>query len=251
MTLFRFGFFAVICLCANVLAQVPETGRWQELAFSEDALQQHSAVQYQQLLQDLTDTHQIDDDDVITERVRRVTATILRAAAILEPKVKDWRWEVHTSSAPDIEAYCMAGGKILVGSQFVRRLALNDGELAALIGHEVAHAVAQHHRETLSEARLINPQPASTMGILLERLDLELPLQIQLGRLSSIQEAEADQIGMTLAHLAGWSSADFVSFYKKLQAIAPLEGMTHSHPSAASRVSMAKGMALLLALSRY
>ncbi|MDY7576157.1 M48 family metalloprotease [Actimicrobium sp. CCI2.3] len=238
-------------MCASALAQVPETGRWQELAFSEDALQQHTAVHYRQLLQELTDAHQIDDDDAMTERAQRVAATILRAAAILEPKVKNWQWELHTSSTPDIDAYCMAGGKMIVGSQFVRRLDLNDGELAALIGHEVAHALAQHHRETLSEARLINPQPESTLAILSERLDLELPLQIQLGSLSSIQETEADQIGMTLAHLAGWSSADFVSFYKKLQADDPLQDRARSHPSAASRVSMAKGMALLLALSRY
>ncbi len=247
----QLGIFAVVCLCASALAQVPETGRWQELAFTEDALQQHTAVQYKQVLQDLTGTHQIDDDDAITERVQRVAATILHAAAILEPKVKDWRWELHTSSAPDIDAYCMAGGKMIVGSQFVRRLELNDGELAALIGHEVAHAIAQHHRETLSEARLIYPQPASTLEIVMERLDLELPLQIQLGNLSSIQETEADQIGMTLAHLAGWSSVDFVSFYKKLQATALPQSLPRSHPSPASRVSMAEGMALLLALSRY
>lgn len=251
MNLTRLGFIAVICLSANVHAQVPETGRWQELAFSEDALQQRSAVQYKQLIQDLTEAQQIDDDDAITERTRRVTATILRAAVILEPKVKDWRWELHTSSASDIDAYCMAGGKMVVGSQFVRRLELNDGELAVLIGHEVAHAIAQHHRETLSEARLINSQPLGTLEIVMERLDLELPLQMRLGNLSSIQETEADQIGMTLAHLAGWSTADFVSFYKKLEAIAPPQNMIRSHPSPASRVSMAKGMVLLLAMSRY
>jgi predicted Zn-dependent protease len=247
----QLGFFAVIGLCANVLAQVPETGRWQELAFTEGAVQQHTAVQYKQLLQDLTDTRQIDDDDVITERAQRVAATILHAAVHLEPKIKDWRWEIHTSSAPGIEAYCMAGGKIMVGSQFVRQLDLNDGELAVLIGHEVAHAVAQHHRETLSEARLINPLPGSTLEVVMARLDLELPMQIKLDNLSSIQETEADQLGMTLAHMAGWPSADFISFYKKLQAIAPQQSMTRSHPSAASRVSMAKGMALLLVMSRY
>ena len=65
-----------------------------------------------------------------------------------------WEWEIHTTSDPDWDASCLAGGKLLVGTKFIDQLALDDGELATLLGHEIAHALAEHHREELSEVVL-------------------------------------------------------------------------------------------------
>lgn len=79
------------------------------------------------------------------------------------------------------------------------------------------------------------------------KLDTDLSLQLRLARLSSLQESEADQLGMLLAHRAGWRADDMVSFYRKLAAsdsAAPL--LPGAYPAAASRVSMARGMRRLL-----
>ncbi|MES2322208.1 MAG: M48 family metalloprotease [Pseudomonadota bacterium] len=237
------------CVCAAAQAQVPETGRWQELSFDTRAVNDSMAGQYHALLADYRRTGRLDDDRAVLQRVRRIAAGMHAAAVALAPQARHWRWEVHTSSDPDLDAICMAGGKLLVGSRFVRRLALRDGELAVLIAHEMAHAVAEHHRETLSEALHFNPQPATTLEVTMARLDSDLALQLYLRHLSHFQEREADQLGMVIAHRAGWPSAGFLSFYRKL-AREEAPTLIASHPSAASRLSMAKGMARLFAASQ-
>ena len=236
---------AMAWLCSGAHAQVPETGRWQELSFSAEEVHQRAATQYRETLAELAARHQLDDDPAMDKRVRRVAATIIKAAIVLQPKAAAWQWEIHTTSDPGIDAFCMAGGKLLVGSAFVRRLQLTDGELATLIGHEVAHAVAEHQREEFSEALHINPQPATDLDVIVARLDSDLSLQIGLAKLSSMQESEADQLGMTIAHRAGWPASAMVRFYQKLLVIENPSAISRSHPSASSRLSMAKGLARL------
>lgn len=242
----RYFAFTWIFLWLDATAQVPQSGRWQELRFSADEVHARSASNYYERVSALAAGGQLDDLPAIKERVQRIATTIIGAAKKLQPAARDWEWEVHTTSNPAIDAFCMAGGKILIGSNFIQRLALNDGELAALIGHEVAHAIAEHHRETLSEALSIVAPPTPSLAIVMARLDLELTLQIRLFSLASIQESEADQLGMTLAHLAGWNMSDVVSFYQKLLDTEVPSLMSASHPPPAARLGMAKIMALLL-----
>ncbi len=237
---------ALSCFCAVAAAQVPETGRWQELRFASDDVDSHSEDGYIEIVVGLAAKGQLDDDPPLLARARAIGAGLIRAAQALKPASLSWQWEIHTSSAADIEAFCMAGGKILVGSAFVRALALDDGELATLLGHEIAHAVAEHHREELSEALFLTQQPRPPLDVLIQRLDSDPSLWMRLAGLSRLQESEADQLGMVLAHKAGWPSAPMLSLYAKLAAVdapAPLS----SHPPASARLSMAKGMALLFA----
>ncbi|MGH8809963.1 MAG: M48 family metalloprotease, partial [Noviherbaspirillum sp.] len=193
---------AIACLCATASAQVPEMGRWQDLDFSAEEVHGKTASQYHEMLADLAAQGRLDDDAEILARVQRVAATLIDAAIALKPEAVDWEWAVHVSSEPELDAYCMAGGKLMVGSGFVRRLALDDGELATLIGHEVAHALADHHREALSSALYLSPMPSRSLDVLMSRLDSDLSLRLRLSRLSYIQEQEADQLGMIVAHNA-------------------------------------------------
>lgn len=225
-------------------AQVPELGRWQEIDFPSADVIRRTAFQYQDAVFNLASDGRLDDDRVVLRRARSVFARLVRSAPSFKPESASWNWEIHTSSDPSIEAFCMAGGKLVIGSRFVRHLRLNDGELATLIGHEIAHALANHPDEVLSNVRRIGPAPAnSTLDIVMSRLDADWTLQLRLSRLLSIQESEADQLGMMLAHRAGWRAADMVSFYEKLAADERPSVMSASHPQAASRLSMAKGMA--------
>jgi predicted Zn-dependent protease len=236
---------ALLCLCSSVSAQVPELGRWQDFAFSAVDVETRIADRYWDMLVDLSAQGRLDDDPQILARTRAVAAPLVRAAIAMKPSAQSWDWEIHTTSDPEIDGICMAGGKLLIGSTFVRRLSLNDGELATLIGHEVAHAIADHHREYLSGVLRVSPLPATSLEITMTRLDTELPLQLKLARLSSMQESEADQIGMTLAHRAGWPAASMVSFYTKLAKNETGSALSLTHPSAASRIGMAKILARL------
>lgn len=233
------------CLWSVAHAQVPEMGRWQDLDFPAEDVHRRAAEQYHEIVAELSGKGMLDEDAAMLARVRRVAATLIRAAADMKPEAAGWDWEVHVTGDPEVDAYCMAGGKLMIGSRFVRSLQLDDGELATLVGHEVAHALADHHREALSSALHISPMPTVSLDVMMSRLDTDLSLRIRLSRLSGMQESEADQLGMSLAHKAGWPAAAMVRFYQKLAAAeSPAESFS-GHPRAYSRISMAKGMAML------
>lgn len=235
----------VSSLLPAAVAQVPESGRAQELRYSAEEVDAQMEDRYIDRLVDLAAAGKLDEDRVLLARLRYISVELIRAAVALKPEAAQWQWEVHTTSDPEVDAICMAGGKILVGSAFVRQLALNDGELATLLAHEVAHAVAEHHRETFSEAMLVNRLPPAPLEVVMAQLDSDLSLQIRLSDLSSLQESEADQLGIVLAHRAGWSAGDIVSFYRKLAEGEQSALISSAYPANASRLSMAKGMALL------
>ena len=227
------------------LAEVPLTGRWENLAFSPAEVNRVSRERYNDTLAAYAAQHKLDDDPRVGKRVAAISASLFAEAMAIKPSTKSWAWEVHTTSDPGIDAYCLAGGKLLIGSVFVKRMNLNDGELAMLIAHEVAHAVAEHHREELFEARRLDGRPGLTPAMLMAQLDADLSLQFRLEKLSSQQETEADQLGMFMLNRAGWSSRDMVSFCRKLAASETTSVFSGAYPSSSSRLSMALGMAKL------
>lgn len=240
-----FAAIAGFLLCGAACAQVPESGRAQELVYSAAEVDAGMEDRYIDRTVDLAAAGKLDEDRALLARLHYISVELIRVAIELKPEAAQWQWEVHTTSDPEVDAICMAGGKILVGSAFVRQLALTDGELATLLAHEVAHAVAEHHRETFSEAMLVNRLPAVPLEVVMARLDSDLSLQIRLSKLSSLQESEADQLGMVLAHRAGWAAEDIVSFYRKLADSEQSALISGAYPANASRLSMARGMARL------
>lgn len=235
----------VLMAAPHAVAQVPDSGRWQELRFAAEEVEQRSEDHYIEQTVSLAAAGRLDRDRLLLARVRRIADGLVRAAIGLKPAAALWRWEVHVTDDPAVEAESQAGGKLLVGSAFVARLALDDGELAVLLAHEVAHAIAEHGRETLSEA-LLDGRRDLPLPVLEQRLASDIPLQLRLSRLSAIQEREADQLGMLLAFRAGWPCAAMLRFYGKLAADAGGPALFASHPSGATRLSLAKGMARLL-----
>ncbi|MRX09780.1 M48 family metalloprotease [Pseudoduganella sp. FT25W] len=235
----------LLAIALPAASQVPESGRVQELVFSAAEVDASMEERYIDRTVDLAADGKLDEDRALLARLRYISAELIRVAIELKPEAAQWQWEVHTTSDVDVDALCLAGGKILVGSAFVHRLALTDGELATLLAHEVAHAVAEHHRETFSEAMLLNRFPAVPLEVVMARLDSDLSLQIRLSKLSSLQESEADHLGMVLAHRAGWAADDMVSFYRKLADGEQTALLSGAYPANASRLSMAQGMARL------
>ncbi|XLZ67740.1 M48 family metalloprotease [Massilia sp. SR12] len=238
---------AWMTLAAQAAAQVPDSGRWQELRFPADEVGLRSEDSYIELTVALAAAGYLDRDRILLARVKRITDSLVRAAVALKPDAAAWPWEVHLTDDVAVEAESRAGGKLLLGRTFVSRLALDDAELAFLLAHEIAHAIAEHARETLSEA-LLDSRRDLPLEVVEERLASDIPLQFRLSRLSAIQEREADQLGILIAHRAGWPCAAAERFYRKLAADAGAASASlfASHPSATSRLSLAKGMSRLL-----
>jgi len=240
---------ALICGCGLARAEnleVPGTGRWEGMAFSSTEVDQLAQQKYDEMLSDFAANKQLDADAEATRRVQRIGAVLVASSARFKPSTASWKWEFHTTTDVNVDALSLAGGKIMIGSAFVDNLKLADGELAMLIAHEMAHAIAEHQREELSEASQLKGGHL-TAQVLMADLELELGLQIKLYALSSTQEAEADELGMLIAHEAGWNTGDMVSFYRKLAASDQGAVESHAYPSMASRLSMATGMQRLFA----
>ncbi len=211
---------------ATALAEPAASPRVPETGPAAEALRHEATARYRKILAGLSARGKLDDDEVLLGRVRGIARSLITVAAGARPEIGSWTWEMHVTSEPSIDAFCMAGGKILVGSEFVRRLGLADGELAMLLGHEIAHALADHRREAARGG--MESDPAA------EILQSEIALA---------QENEADRIGMTLAHRAGWPAASLVSFFDKLAQAQSPGTFSTSHPSAAARAVAARAFA--------
>jgi predicted Zn-dependent protease len=227
-----FGAIALsMALCAAMaFAQPASPPRVAAAGIEDEAFRNAAAAQYRKILASLSAKGHLDDDQATLERVRRITRGLIAAAAEVRPETGTWSWEVHVTGDRSKGAFCIAGGKILVGSALIKRLDLGDGELAMLLGHEIAHAVAGHRREAAGSS-----------------MDADAAEEIRQAEIAIMQENEADQIGMGLAYRAGWPTASLVSFYDKLAAQEGPGTFNSSHPSAQSRAAMARAMAQQLA----
>lgn len=221
---------SVLAFCAAAALAQPANP---PAAADADAFREAAAAHYRSILASLSAKGRLDDDPALLARSRRIAAGLVVAAAQVRPETAAWSWEVHVTSDASRGTFCIAGGKVLVGSERVRSLELADGELAMMLGHEIAHAVAGHRREAPRAS--IDGDPAQ---------------EVREAEIAVMQENEADRIGMLLAHRAGWAAASLVSFFDKLAQREPPGTFSSSHPSAASRSAAAHALAESLARER-
>lgn len=207
-------------LCCLASAQRPD-----------EAFEGQARAAYQRILEPLANAHRLDDDAALVARLHAISARLVPQAARDYPGTTDWQWEIHATSDPAVAAFCIAGGKLLVGSTYVEHLRLDDSELAMLLAHEMAHALARHRRER---------PPAGGMeeGVSWENRDAAL---------ASAQESEADRIGLKLAYQAGFALAGLLGFFDKLAADEPAGTFSSTHPSARRRAEQARVWAAELA----
>ena len=96
----------------------------------------------------------LNNDPALTARVKGVAQRLIAEVGVFRPDAAAWRWEVNVFDSDQINAFCAPGGKIGVFTGLVVRLDLSDDELAAVLGHEIAHALREHTREKVSQADL-------------------------------------------------------------------------------------------------
>jgi predicted Zn-dependent protease len=177
------------------------------------------------------------------DRVQKITQRLIPQTKVFRPDAANWKWEVNVQTSEDVNAYCMPGGKIMVYTGLIDHIKTTDAELAAVIGHEISHALREHSRERLSRAyaeqmvlagvAVATGAGDSVMGLAsqISAVTFQLPH-------SREQEAEADRIGLELMARAGYDPNAAVTLWEKMSKASsggPPEFLS-THPSGESRI---------------
>ena len=184
------------------------------------------------------------------ERVRNISYNLISQTYIFRDDAQEWNWEINVIDSELINAFCMPGGKIVVYSGLINKLDATDDELAAVIGHEIAHALREHGRERMSSALVqqvgilgfaifLSNQDGSFLSkqAILQGVALGTTLFFALPN-SREQEREADDMGLELTALAGFNPMAAVSLWRKMDAQSdsqPPEFLS-THPSNENRI---------------
>lgn len=233
--------------CSTVQTTAPGAvgvDRKQQMLVSEEQVEQGAAEAYAQEVQKARKAGKLDTDRALTARVRNIAQHLIPATRTFRSDAVRWNWEVHTLQTDELNAYAMPGGKIMVYSGLANKLNLSDAELAAVIGHEIGHALREHSRERISRAyaqQLALAGVAVVTGAGQQALDLAnmvASVTFQLPH-SREQESEADEIGLELMARGGYDPHAAVSVWKKMIAAeqsSPPEFLS-THPSPTSRIA--------------
>jgi predicted Zn-dependent protease len=158
------------------------------------------------------------------------------------PRATQWRWEVILLGSPQINAFCMPGGKIAFFWGILQRLQLSDDEVAMIMGHEMAHALREHARERMGKSFATRGALELGSALLglgdLGRMAAGMGEQLLTLVFSRDDESEADLVGMELAARAGYNPAAGVTLWQKMGAVnkgAPPEFLS-THPSGPTRI---------------
>lgn len=198
------------------------TGRSQFMLISPDAAIVESRKAYLSTVNELASERKLLHDPLLADRVAVITGRLVTEAIRLRPDSASWEWSVALIDDPEtVNAWCMAGGRMAVYSGLFSKLELTDDEFAQIMGHEIAHALANHTAERMSRALAINlgvigaavasdrPGVAAGGAVVAAKLALELPN-------SRTAESEADRIGIELASRAGYDPAAAVTLWQKM-----------------------------------
>ena len=226
----------------GVRGDVGRESRFTKLVPAEQ-VEQAAAQQYAQMMRNAADQRALaPDKHPQVVRLRAIAQRIIPQAEPWNPRAKQWRWEVNLLGGKEVNAFCMPGGKIAFYFGILSQLQLNDDEVAAIMGHEVAHALREHARERMGKtaATRIGASVLSAFLGLGGTGDALLNMGGQLLTLkfSREDESEADIVGMELAARAGYDPQAGVTLWQKMLAAskgAPPQFMS-THPSGATRI---------------
>ena len=255
MKYFLMSMVAALLVSCGTTKTVPITGRQQSLMVSDDQVLSLSFQEYS----DYMKTAKPSTNSTNTALVKRVGQNIAKAVENyltqngMAEDVKTYSWEFNLVQDKQVNAWCMPGGKIVVYEGLLP-VTQDEASLAIVMGHEIAHAVARHSAERLSNAYK-EQYGAAALSALLQGAGVSSGWQ-QLASLahqyggalftsgfSRKQESEADHIGLIFAAMAGYNPEVAVTFWQRMSSATSggSNSLFADHPSDAQRIEQIQG----------
>jgi predicted Zn-dependent protease len=221
---------------------------------SSTEVNQSAEKAYAQTIQEARAKNVLNRNPAQVQRVKGIAARLTAMTGVFRPDAPGWRWETHVISSNELNAWCMPGGKIAVYTGLMDKLALTDDELAAVMGHEIAHALREHGREKASQS--VGVDLAATLGGLIGTyygMDTSIGQGLvgAVGDLAFMRpnsrgmEQEADRIGVELAARAGYDPQAAISLWEKMGRASGsgVPQWLSTHPSNETRLADLRGYA--------
>ena len=252
----KFQMIALCCLLLFVSAceQVAITGRKQFNLVPDTIMNSMSFQSYAEFLTQ----NKLSSNAQQVEMVKDVGFRIQRAVeqycaeSDLSPRLKGYNWEFNLVEDPNVNAWCMPGGKVVVYTGLFA-ISQNEAGLAVVMGHEIAHAIARHGAERMTQGLIVEMGAMALSTALTKRPDKTKELFMrsygvgtQYGILlpySRVQETEADRLGLIFMAMAGYDPHEAVGFWERMAAAnkgaSPPE-LLSTHPADATRIKNIK-----------
>lgn len=229
---------------------VPVTGRKQINLVPDAMITAMALTEYDSVV---THSATLSQNDERAQMVTRVGTRIQRAVENymqqnnLSKELKNFKWDYNTIDDKTINAWCMPGGKVVVYTGLLP-YTQNENALAVVMGHEIAHAIARHGNERMSQGLLVNlgglvlqealkekkqETQALFLGLYLVGSNLALSLPN-----SRMQESEADKLGLIFAAMAGYNPDEAIPFWQRMSAgnKNKMPEFLSTHPSDETRI---------------
>jgi predicted Zn-dependent protease len=217
--------------------------RHQRMALSSEQVNAEAQKAYAQMMAEAQKKGALDRDPAQVARVKTIVGRLVPQTTAFRDDAAKWPWEAHVISLDEVNAWCMPGGKMAVYTGLINKLQATDDELAAVMGHEIAHALREHTREQMSQQ--MGTQAAiglagALFGLgdvgqnvagMVANVTMELPK-------SRTHETEADRIGVELAARAGYNPEAAISLWQKMEKLAASQPpkWLSTHPPHADRI---------------
>jgi predicted Zn-dependent protease len=216
--------------------------RSQMLIVSAESVNQSSLQFYAQQNADARKKNELITSGAEFNRVAAIMQRMVPQVAVFREDATKWKWELVLIDEPTVNAHVMAGGKITFYTGLIRKLELTDDEIAAVMGHEISHALREHTREKMSQQQaagiglaVLGAATGASAGAIqaagiAKQLALDLPF-------SRGMESEADEFGLELAARAGYNPQAAVVLWDKMGKLSGAggPGFLSTHPAPGDR----------------
>jgi len=219
--------------------------RSQQMMVSSKEVDAGAKEAYEKMMAEAQKKGVLDKDAAMLKRVQAITQRLIPHTAVFRQDALKWEWEVHVLSIEEVNAWCMPGGKMAMYTGLIQKLNATDDEIAAVMGHEIAHALREHSRERMSR-QMGTQLGVGIVGALFGLGDLGTSIAGQVAEVtlnlpnSRLHETESDRIGVELAARAGYDPRGAVSLWEKMAKVSgggqPPKWLS-THPSHEDRIN--------------